>query len=100
MTNWKPYVADSIVGPTLLRSTFTVETVADTFIDMSGWGRGVVFLNGFNLGRYFSGGPAHSLYVPAALLKEGENEVSVYLNFTYCKNKIVDCDKLVQLEYP
>ncbi|XP_034234390.1 beta-galactosidase isoform X2 [Thrips palmi] len=41
----------------------------DTFLDTSGWGKGVVFVNGFNLGRYWpSVGPQVTLYVPGHLL--------------------------------
>ncbi|XP_055349400.1 beta-galactosidase-1-like protein 2 isoform X2 [Paramacrobiotus metropolitanus] len=45
---------------------------ADTFVDMRGWGRGVVFVNGwFNLGRYWpSAGPQQTLYLPAPVLKK------------------------------
>ena len=39
---------------------------------------GQVFLNGFNLGRYRAGGCQFSLYVPAPLLKQGENELIIF----------------------
>ena len=48
----------------------------DTFLDMTDWLHGVVFVNGFNLGRYFKGGPQKSLYVPGPILKLGANEVN------------------------
>ena len=64
--------------PVLLRAVLTVDSPADTFIDMRGWGRGAVFINGFNLGRYFSGGPTQTLYLPAPLLKVGVNEVRIH----------------------
>lgn len=48
---------------------------------MRAWGKGIVFLNGFTLGRYFSAGPLHSLYIPAPLLQQGTNEVSVKQQF-------------------
>jgi beta-galactosidase len=37
-----------------------------------------VFINGFNLGRYWSVGPQETLYVPGPLLKQGTNEVIVF----------------------
>ena len=41
-----------------------------------GWGKGVIFVNGFNLGRYWSIGPTVTYYLPGPLLKKGKNEVS------------------------
>jgi ABC-type multidrug transport system fused ATPase/permease subunit len=39
---------------------------------------GTVMVNGFNIGRYWEKGPQKSLYVPASLLKEGENEIVIF----------------------
>jgi beta-galactosidase len=63
--------------PYLHRGTLTIEETADTFIDMSGWAKGVVFVNGHNLGRYWEIGPQQTLYVPAPFLQKGENEIVV-----------------------
>ena len=51
---------------------------ADTFLDMSGFTKGCVFINGFNLGRYWEAGPQKTLYVPRSLIKKGENEVIIF----------------------
>lgn len=79
LKNWTPFSKRSAdqPGPLLVRATWNVkEPIADTFIDMSFWGKGVVFINGFNLGRYWSEmGPQKTLYLPAPLLKIGENTV-------------------------
>lgn len=64
--------------PTFHRGTFMVEEKADTFIRLDGWVKGSVFLNGFNLGRYWEVGPTHTLYIPAPLLRDGENELVVF----------------------
>jgi len=48
----------------------------DTFLDMRGWHKGVVFINGFNIGRYWKVGPQRTLYIPAPILKTGKNTVS------------------------
>jgi beta-galactosidase len=64
-------------GPTLWRGTFEAASVADTFFDMRGWGKGVVFVNGRNAGRYWKIGPQQTLFVPASWLKRGGNEVIV-----------------------
>lgn len=50
----------------------------DTFIKLSGWGKGVIFVNGRNLGRYNSVGPQQTLYVPAPWLNRGENQLMVF----------------------
>jgi beta-galactosidase len=64
--------------PTFYRGSFNVEGRADTFVRFDGWTKGVAFLNGFNLGRYWEAGPTRTLYVPAPLLREGENELIVF----------------------
>ena len=77
LQNWRPFTSAQAPGPLLVRGSFLVNTVADTFVDMSGWGKGVVFVNGFNLGRYWSTvGPQKTLYLPAPLLKVGFNTVT------------------------
>lgn len=50
----------------------------DTFIKLPGWGKGVVFINGKNLGRYWSIGPQQTLYVPGPWLHKGNNQVIVF----------------------
>jgi len=64
-------------GPMYRRGTFTLDKTGDTFIDMSLWGKGVVFINGNNLGRYWNIGPQQTLYCPATFLKKGVNEMFV-----------------------
>ena len=64
--------------PTFYRGSFEVKEVGDTYLDFEGWEKGVVFINGFNLGRYWKAGPQKRLYLPAPLLKEGKNEIVVF----------------------
>ncbi|KIH68720.1 hypothetical protein ANCDUO_00942 [Ancylostoma duodenale] len=53
---------------------FNVDVPTDTFINTTGWGKGVAVINGNNIGRYWaSEGPQMTLYVPAAFLQPGEN---------------------------
>jgi beta-galactosidase len=59
------------------RGEFTLEKPADTFIDMTGYKKGVVWVNGHNLGRYWEIGPQSRLYCPASFLKAGRNDVVV-----------------------
>jgi beta-galactosidase len=64
--------------PALYRGTFSLRGIGDTYLDMHGFGKGFVFINGHNLGRYWQIGPQQTLYVPAAWLKKGINEVVVF----------------------
>jgi beta-galactosidase len=56
------------------RSKFKTPEPRDTWLDLRGFGRGVVWLNGINLGRYWSIGPQQTLYVPSVWLMGGDEE--------------------------
>jgi beta-galactosidase len=56
----------------------TLEQAADTYIDMQRWTKGVVWVNGNNLGRYWNLGPQQRLYCPAPWLKAGANEIVIF----------------------
>jgi beta-galactosidase len=64
--------------PTFYRAHFTLATTGDSFLDISHLGKGVVFLNGYNLGRYWNVGPQATLYVPGPWLRKGANEIVVF----------------------
>ena len=64
-------------APAFHRGAFELETIGDTFLDLRGWGKGYVWVNGHNLGRYWRIGPQQSLFLPAPWLKKGQNEVVV-----------------------
>uniref|UniRef100_A0A8C5GB03 Beta-galactosidase-1-like protein 2 n=1 Tax=Gouania willdenowi TaxID=441366 RepID=A0A8C5GB03_GOUWI len=51
---------------------------SDTFVRLPGWEKGVVFINGLNLGRYWSIGPQQALYLPGPFLNSGINQVIVF----------------------
>jgi hypothetical protein len=61
----------------IFKGQFVLDNVADTFLDLSQWKKGMVWVNGHNLGRYWSIGPQQRLYCPAPWLKKGDNEVTV-----------------------
>ncbi|KMM36889.1 glycoside hydrolase family 35 protein [Guptibacillus hwajinpoensis] len=64
--------------PKYLKGTFQANACCDTFVDLEGFTKGNVYINGFNLGRYWQTmGPQQRLYVPGPLLHEGENELVV-----------------------
>ena len=62
----------------LKKASFDLSETADTYFDMRNWGKGVVWINGHNLGRYWEKGPQQSIYVPAEWLKKGSNEIVVF----------------------
>lgn len=64
--------------PTLYSGTFNLDTTGDTFLNMETWGKGIVFVNGINLGRYWKRGPQQTLYLPGCFLKKGENKIVVF----------------------
>lgn len=65
-------------APAFYRFDFRLDCVYDTYIDMMGYGKGAVFINGHNLGRFWEVGPTTSLYVPHGFLKEGDNTIIVF----------------------
>jgi beta-galactosidase len=72
-----PFSTKPAAGPALHRGAFRLTATGDTFLDMRGWGKGIVWVNGHNLGRYWRIGPQQSLFVPAPWLKSGANEIVV-----------------------
>jgi beta-galactosidase len=65
-------------GPSFYRYTFEADECCDTFINMEGFGKGCVFINGFNLGRFWEVGPQKALYLPGPLIRKGKNEIVVF----------------------
>ncbi|MEG2288817.1 MAG: beta-galactosidase [Clostridium sp.] len=67
--------------PRFYRGNFNIESqedIGDTFISLDNFNKGIIFINGFNLGRYWQDGPQLRLYLPYPLLKVGENEIIVF----------------------
>jgi beta-galactosidase len=60
------------------RAEFTIDEVADTYIDMTNYRKGIVWVNRHNLGRYWDIGPQKRLYCPAPWLKKGNNEILIF----------------------
>ena len=50
----------------------------DTFIDVSNYTKGYVWVNGHNLGRYWNIGPQKRLYCPSPWLRQGINEIMIF----------------------
>ena len=64
-------------GPAFWRGSFGVAAPGDTFLDVSKWGMGVVWVNGHCLGRFWNIGPTQTMYLPGPWLKIGTNEIVV-----------------------
>jgi beta-galactosidase len=71
---WRP----PCQGPCFYHATFTLDHPADTFLDTSQLGKGMVWINGRPLGRFWNVGPQKALYLPAPFLKAGRNEVVLF----------------------
>lgn len=68
-------------GPVVFHGEFEIaanQEIHDTYWDTTGWGKGFVYVNGFNLGRYWPlVGPQVTMYIPKDLLQHGSNEIEI-----------------------
>ena len=71
------FTSQATRAPAFLRGGFDLEKVGDTFLDTRKLGKGMLWINGHNLGRYWNIGPQQTLFCPGAWLKTGRNEVVV-----------------------
>ena len=94
LTDWKVYSipmatapkftstsTTGMQGPHYSAGSFTLSAVGDSFLDVRNLGKGVIWINGHALGRFWNIGPQGTLYVPAPWLKKGENEVVIFEMF-------------------
>ncbi len=65
-------------GPCLYTADFHVEKPGDTFLNTQQLGKGVVWVNGHLLGRFWDIGPAASVYLPGVWLQRGTNHIQVF----------------------
>lgn len=63
--------------PLLLRAEIDIDECCDTFVKLPGFKKGMIFINGRALSRYWEVGPQRSAYLPAPFLKKGKNELIV-----------------------
>jgi beta-galactosidase len=79
MTDLSPlrFSTSNVKGPAFWQGQFELSSLGDTFLDMRGWGKGYVWVNGHNLGRYWKIGPQQCLFVPSMWLSKGINQVVV-----------------------
>lgn len=64
-------------GPAFHRGSVTLTQTGDTYLDLRGFRKGMVWVNGHALGRYWHIGPQQTLFCPGCWLKKGKNEVVV-----------------------
>jgi beta-galactosidase len=64
-------------GPTFYSGTFTLSDLGETYLDLSNFHFGVVWVNGHNLGRYWEVGASRALYLPSPWQKSGENQITI-----------------------
>lgn len=77
----EPAAAEPAVAtdaPVILKGILTLDHPADTYLDMTNWGKGCVWVNGHHLGRYWNIGPQQTLYVPAEWLHAGDNDIILF----------------------
>ena len=72
------FASGAASGPAFYRGTFEVAQPGDTFLDTRQLGKGVAWVNGHMLGRFWKIGPQQTLYVPGAWLRRGKNAVVVF----------------------
>jgi beta-galactosidase len=74
-----PHGAVVVSGiPIFRRGTFDLKKTGDTFLDFGNLDKGVIWINGHNLGRFWDAGPQQTLYVPGPWLKTGRNEIVIF----------------------
>jgi len=67
------------IGPgVFFKGDFSLPEVGDTYFDMSKYSKGMLYINGHNLGRYWNIGPQQRLYCPASWLKKGNNQIIIF----------------------
>uniref|UniRef100_A0A8R1HN07 Glyco_hydro_35 domain-containing protein n=1 Tax=Caenorhabditis japonica TaxID=281687 RepID=A0A8R1HN07_CAEJA len=72
--------ADVVDQPSVFIGNLHIKSEpTDTFLDVRGWGKGVVTINQYNIGRYWSSvGPQQTLFVPSEFLHKGTNLIMFY----------------------
>jgi beta-galactosidase len=79
--------------PIIKQGSFNLKETGDTYLDMRNWGKGHVWINGHNLGRYWNIGPQQTIYVPAGWLKKGKNKIVVFEQLKPEQDEIIAIDK-------
>lgn len=74
--------------PAVKKGVFQLKETGDTYLDLSAWGKGVIWINGHHLGKYWNIGPQQTVYVPKEWLKVGKNEIIIFELLKPLENKL------------
>lgn len=72
------YSSKTCGGACFYQGVFTVGSPADVFVDTRPLKKGMVWINGTPLGRFWDAGPQSTLYLPASWLNKGSNTLTVF----------------------
>jgi beta-galactosidase len=67
----------ALAGPAFARAVFDLPSVSDLYLSTAGLGKGIAWINGFCIGRYWSRGPQRTLYVPGPVTRQAGNELII-----------------------
>jgi hypothetical protein len=84
--------------PVFFKGSFNVDEIGDTFLNPKGWGKGIAFVNGVHIGRYWTVRPQLTLYVPRHILKKGRNELVILEQEKIGGSKSVTFDDRPQID--
>jgi beta-galactosidase len=71
------FTRQACTGPCFYRGDFELTALGDTYLDTTKLGKGVIWVNGHLLGRFWNVGPMGSLFLPGAWLHRGSNSITV-----------------------
>ncbi len=92
---WQSAPKEAAKGPAFWRGEFTLAKRGDTFLDLGKWGKGVVWVNGRCLARYWNIGPSQTAFLPGAWQKEGKNEIVILDLLGPSENTVAGLEKPV-----
>jgi beta-galactosidase len=80
MTDFPAMKADAVknAAPHFASGSFELKETGDTYLDVRALGKGLIWINGHALGRFWNIGPQGTLYLPGPWLKKGRNEVVIF----------------------
>jgi beta-galactosidase len=86
ITGLKPAKPEPGKKCNFFKGNFSLSATGDVYFDMSQYTKGILYVNGHNLGRYWNIGPQQRLYCPGVWLRKGNNEIIVFdFNLTAAK---------------
>jgi beta-galactosidase len=90
---YKPPDRKQATSAAFYKGNFTVEKPGDTYLDVRKWNKGLVWVNGICLGRFWNIGPTQTMMLPGCWLKKGINEVVVFDLYGVNKPELQGLDK-------